>query len=148
MKVILTETLDKVGKVGQVITVKDGFARNYLIPQKLAVKATPSTLKKIESIEATAKAKADKRNEEYRQMAAKISGLEVLYQRRAESDGKLFGSVSEVDIAGFLAENGVQCSKSQVLLDKHIKTTGEYEVKISFTSEISALLKVKVEASE
>ena len=148
MKVILTETLEKVGKVGQVINVKDGFARNYLLPKKFAIMATASNLKKIETIEAEARAKADKKNEEYRQMAAKIATLEATFIRRSESDGRLFGSVSETDIATYLAENDVICTKNQVLLDKHIKNIGEHEVQISFTSEITALLKIKVESEE
>ena len=148
MKVILTETLEKVGKVGQVINVKDGFARNYLLPQKFAIIATAANLKKIESIEADARAKADRKNEEYRQMAQKIATLEATFSRRAEADGKLFGSVSEMDIVHFLAENEIICTKNHVLLEKHIKNTGEFEVQISFTSEISALLKVKVDSEE
>jgi len=148
MKVILTETIDKIGKVGQVINVKDGFARNYLLPKRFAIVATPSNLKKITEIETEAAVKASKRNEEFRQMAAKISGLEACFSKRAEQDGRLFGSVSEVDIVNYLAENEIICTKSQVIMDKHIKSTGEYEVKISFTSEISTLLKIKVEASE
>jgi large subunit ribosomal protein L9 len=67
--------------------------------------------------------------------------------RRAEEDGKLFGSVSEIDIVKYLADNDVVVQKNHVIMDKHIKTTGEYEVKISFTPEIYSVLKVKIEAS-
>jgi len=148
MKIILTETLEKVGKVGQVINVKDGFARNYLLPNKFAIIATANNLKKIESIEAAARAKADQKNEEYRQLAKKINTLEGTFSRRAESDGKLFGSVSETDIVNYLFDNEITCTKSNVLLDKHIKNTGEYEVKIAFTSDIFASLKIIVEAGE
>lgn len=147
MKIILTETIERVGKAGQVLTVKDGFARNYLLPQKFAIMATVANLKKIEKIEADAHAKADKRNAEFRLLAEKVSKLEACFSRRAEEDGRLFGSVSEVDIVKYLADNDVTCNKSQVVMDKHIKTTGEYSVQISFTSEISANLKIKVEAN-
>ena len=146
MKVILTETIEKVGKVGQVINVKNGFARNYLIPKKFAIVATPSNLKRIESIEADAKAKADKKNEEYRKLANKISNLEATFLRKADLEGKLFGSVSEIDIINFLAENEVTCAKNHVIIEKPIKHTGEYEIKISFSNEISTILKVKVDA--
>ena len=144
MKIIMTETIDKVGKVGQVINVKDGFARNYLIPQKLAIMASPNNLKKIEAIEADARAKADRKNEEYRQMAHKISTLEACFDRRAEADGRLFGSVSDVDIMHYLAENEITCAKNQIVLEKAIKSIGDAEVQISFTSDINATLKVKV----
>jgi large subunit ribosomal protein L9 len=147
MKIILIETLDKIGKSGEVINVKDGFARNYLFPKKYAIPATTANMKKIESIEAEAKAKADKKNEEYRQMAEKIATLQATFSRRAEEDGKLFGSVSETDIIKFLADNDVVCHKSNVLMDKHIKNTGEFDINISYTGEISANLKVIVEAS-
>ncbi len=147
MKIILTETIEKVGNAGQVINVKDGFARNYLLPQKLAILANVQNLKKIEQIQAEAKAKADQKNTEYRIMAEKISQLSACFSRRAEEDGRLFGSVAEVDIANYLSDNGINCLKSHIMMDKHIKTTGEYEVKISFTSEISTVLKVKVEAT-
>jgi len=148
MKVILTETIDKVGKVGQVLSVKDGYARNYLLPKKFAIIANAANLKKIEEIEADAKAKADRKNIEYRDMARRVSSLTPSFTRRAEQDGKLFGSVSEVDIINFLEENEVTCLKSQIIMDKHIKTVGDFEVKVAFTSEITALLKIKVEAGE
>ena len=148
MKVILTETLDKVGKVGQVVNVKNGFARNYLIPKNYAIIATKLNLKRIEAIEAEARAKADKKNEEYRQSAAKISNLQAVFSKRADSEGKLFGSVSESDILSYLTEKGILISKSQIKLDKHIKHVGASVVRISFTSEIFADLKVKVEDSD
>ena len=147
MKIILIETLENIGKAGQVLTVKDGFARNYLLPKKYAVMATANNLKKIEAITAEAKAKADKKNAEFKILADKINSLEtVAFMRRAEDDGKLFGSVSEVDLIKYLADHSVNVSKNNILLDKHIKTTGEYEVKIAFSAEISASLKVRVEA--
>lgn len=147
MKIILTETIEKVGNAGQVINVKDGFARNYLLPQKLAILANIHNLKKIEQIQADAKAKADQKNAEYRSMADKISQLSACFSRRAEEDGRLFGSVAEIDIINYLSDNNINCQKNHVIMDKHIKTTGEYEVKIAFTSEITAMLKVKVEAT-
>ena len=148
MKIILTENIEKVGKAGQVINVKDGFARNYLLPKKLAIMATKSTLKTIADIESAQRAKLDQKNEEYRQMAKKISALEAVFTKRAEQEGKLFGSVAEMDIVNYLADNDIICTKNQVDMERHIKNTGEYEVKIAFTSEISALLKIKVEAGE
>ena len=148
MKVILTENIDKVGKAGQVINVKDGYARNYLLPKKFAIIATTNNLKKISNIEAEQLAKTDKKNEEYRQMAKKIAELEAVFTRRADQEGKLFGSVSELDIVNYLSDNEINCNKNQVDMESHIKNTGDYEIKIAFTTEISALLKVKVEASE
>jgi len=148
MKVILTENIDKVGKAGQVINVKDGYARNYLLPKKFAIIATAINLKKISNIEADQLAKTDKKNEEYRQMAKKIADLEAVFTRRADQEGKLFGSVSELDIVNYLSDNEINCNKNQVDMESHIKNTGDYDIKIAFTTEISALLKVKVEASE
>ena len=148
MKVILTETIEKVGKVGQIINVKDGFARNYLFPNKYAIMGSKDNLKKIEKIEAEARKKADKKNEEFRVKAYRISELEAEFVKKADAEGKLFGSVSEVDIVNFLNANDISCVKSQIMLDNHIKHVGETQVKIAFTSEISATLKIKVLAEE
>jgi large subunit ribosomal protein L9 len=148
MKIILIETLENVGKAGQVITVKDGFARNYLLPKKYAIIATATNLKKVEKIEADAKAKFDKKNAEYRELAEKIRNLSASFARRSETDGKLFGSVSEVDIVKFLADNEISISKANVLMDKHIKSIGEFEVIISFSSEITSTLKFSVTSLE
>jgi len=148
MKVIMTQTVDRIGTVGQVLNVKDGYARNYLLPQKLAIVATKDTLKRVESLKADEKKRADQKNEEYRKLVAQIATLEATFARRAEDDGKLFGSVSENDIAQFLSEQGISCGKTHIMLDKHIKTTGSFEVPIVFTHDISGILKVNVVPGE
>ncbi|MCL1827448.1 MAG: 50S ribosomal protein L9 [Candidatus Cloacimonetes bacterium] len=148
MKIILTESIEKVGKAGQVITVKDGYARNYLIPKGYAILANAANLKKVNEIETAAKEKTDLRNVEFKLKAQAISGLVATFQRRADKDGKLFGSVSEVDIMHFLEANDVVCSKNQIVIDKPIKNIGEEEVKIQFTNEIVARLQIKVEEGE
>ena len=145
MKIILTETIDKVGKVGQVVTVKDGFARNFLIPKNFAILASPANLKRITEIEAEAKAKTDLRNVEFRLKAQTINDLEAVFTRRADKDGRLFGSVSDIDIMHFLEQNEVPCTKNQVIIEHPIKNLGETEVKISFTNEIAGRLRIKVE---
>ena len=148
MKIILTETIEKVGKVGQVVTVKDGYARNFLFPKNYAILASAANLKRIAEIEAEAKAKTDLRNVEFRLKAQTINDLEATFKRRADEAGKLFGSVSETDIMHYLEENEVSCLKSQIIIEHPIKNIGEYEVKIAFTSEISGRLKIKVEVEE
>ena len=146
MKIILTETIETLGKVGQVITVKDGYARNYLLPKKFAIIATQTNLKKITEIETKAREKADKRNEELRQMAKKIDTLNAQFTRRADEEGKLFGSVSENDIVTFLAENDITCQKNCVNMEKHLKTLGQFDVEIIFTNEIKANLKIAIDS--
>jgi large subunit ribosomal protein L9 len=146
MKIILIETLEKVGKAGQVINVKNGFARNYLLPKKYAVIATEANLKKVATIEADAKAKVELKNIENKKNAEKITTLTANFTRKAEEDGKLFGSVSENDIIKFLSDNGIQIVKSNVVMEKHIKNTGDFEIKIVFNAEISADLKISVVA--
>jgi len=146
MKVIMTQTVDRIGTVGQILNVKDGFARNYLLPQKFAIVATKDTLKRVESIKAEEKKRVDQKNEEYRKLIAQIATLEATFTRRAEEDGKLFGSVSENDIMQYLTEQGISCGKNHILLDKHIKNTGSFEVPITFTHDISGVLKVNVVA--
>jgi large subunit ribosomal protein L9 len=146
MKIILTESIERIGKAGQIINVKDGFARNYLLPKKLAIIATAANLKKISEIESEAQDKINRKILEFRQLADKVKSLEATFSRRADEEGKLFGSVSEVDILAFLTENDVHCVKSQIVMESHLKHIGEFEVKIAFTHDIDANLKVKVEA--
>jgi len=148
MKIIMTETMEKIGKAGQVINVKDGFARNFLFPKKLAIIASPANLKKIALIEAEAQASISRKLLEYKENVRKIKDLQAVFSRRADQEGKLFGSVSEVDLLNFLAKNEIHLEKNNIILEKHLKHIGEWEVDIVFTNEIKTKLKVTIDVNE
>jgi large subunit ribosomal protein L9 len=145
MKIILTETIDRVGTAGSIINVKDGFARNYLIPKKFAILATDGNIKKIEAIKSVAQEKHNELVKQYKETAHKIAQLSANFKRRAEDTGHLFGSVSDNDIVHFLTENGLNVHKNHIQIEKAIKTVGEHTVKVSFMQDICAELKITVE---
>lgn len=145
MKIILTENVDRVGVAGSIINVKDGFARNYLIPNKLAIIATQGNVKKIEGIKNIAQEKQNEMIKQFKETAHKVSQLSATFVRKAEETGHLFGSVSEIDIAHYLTEQGLSIHKNHIIMEKPIKELGEYQVKISFMTDINAELKVLVE---
>lgn len=145
MKIILTETLDRIGTAGSIINVKDGFARNYLIPKKYAILATTGNVKKVESIKQVAQEKQNVLIAQYKDTAAKIAQLQAKFVKKAEDNGHLFGSVSENDIAHYLTEQGLSVHKNNVILDKPIKELGEFTVNIHFMYDVKAELKVAVE---
>jgi large subunit ribosomal protein L9 len=146
MKIILTETLDRIGQAGSIINVKDGFARNYLIPKNYAILATEGNIKKIEGIKAVATEKHNALLAQFREIAEKINHVgQASFIKKAEESGHLFGSVSENDIVHFLSEKGINIHKNNVVMDKVIKTVGEYSVTINFMNDIKADLKVSVE---
>jgi len=145
MKIILTETIDRVGTAGSIINVKDGFARNYLIPKNFAILATEGNIKKIEAIKSVAQEKHNELVKQCKETAQKIGMLSANFKRRSEDSGHLFGSVSDNDIVSFLSENGLNVHKNHILIEKPIKTVGEHTVKISFMQDINVELKVTVE---
>ncbi len=145
MKIILTETVDRVGVAGTVLTVKDGFARNFLIPKNFAIIATPGNLKKVELIQKEAQVKQDQILVKYRQMAEQINQITAKFVRRSEDTGHLFGSVSDVDLMNYLNENQISIHKNNIKLEKPIKTVGNFEVDVLFLNDIKAVLKVTVE---
>ena len=127
MEVILREHVDNVGKRGEVVKVADGFARNYLLPRKLALPVTPGNLKHIER----ERVKFDAREAEERQdaevVATKLAGIVVLITRKVGDTEALYGSVTSADIAASLASQGLEIDKRKIQLHEPIKRLGEYQ---------------------
>ncbi len=144
MKVILIEKIDKVGDIGDVITVKEGYARNYLIPKKLAKEATAGNLKSLESLLKKKAAAEAKVLEEAQKIADRIAALSVSIQAQAGEEEKLFGSVSSEMIAEALSQEGVSVDKRDILLDEPIKKLGVYQVAVKIHPQVKASLKVWV----
>lgn len=145
MKVILLNHIDKIGRKGEVVTVKRGFARNYLVPRDLAIYATPQNMKRLSSIQNQAAEEEEKLIAELKKLDDKIRNLSLAFVRKVDEHDSMFGSVSETDIVQELAAHDITVHKSQVLMDKHIKTLGENTVQIRLHKDIVSELKVLVE---
>jgi large subunit ribosomal protein L9 len=147
MKIILLDDVPKLGRRGEVRDVSDGYARNYLVPQKLALAATAGNLRNLESIKATQEGRASRLRAQAEAQAQAIEALSFSQVRQASDEGRLFGSVGRADIAAFLLQNGVDLDRRRVMLDEPIKTLGEFSVPIRLHSEVTAQLKVSVSRS-
>ena len=145
MKVILLNHIEKLGKKGEVVSVKRGFARNYLIPRKLAIYATPQNMKHLSAIQNQAAEEEEKLIEELKKLDAKIRTLSLVFVRKVDEHDSMFGSVSEIDIVNELAAQDVNIHKSAVLMEKNIKSLGETVVQIRLHKDIVSELKVLVE---
>jgi large subunit ribosomal protein L9 len=145
MKIILTKDIAKLGAAGSVVNVKDGYARNYLLPQGFAILATAYNLTKVEEIKKVADEERLERENKLKAFAAQIDGTELTFLRKVDENEHLFGSVSENDIVQALAEKDIDVHKSTVKIDKHLKELGEFDVVVALTQDITATLKVKID---
>ncbi|HZO38215.1 MAG TPA: 50S ribosomal protein L9 [Methylomirabilota bacterium] len=144
MKVILLDDVSKVGHRGEVRDVSDGYARNFLIPKKLALSATAGNLKNLEHIKRQQDAKADRVKADAESLRTKIEALVYEERRQASEEGKLFGSVTSQDIADFLGTRGVPMDRRRITLDEPIKALGEHSVSMRLHPEVVAQLRVNV----
>jgi large subunit ribosomal protein L9 len=144
MKVILLDDVTKVGRRGEVREVSDGYARNFLIPKRLALSATAGNLKNLEHIKQQQDAKADRVKGDAESLRARIEALAYEERRQASEEGKLFGSVTAQDIADFLAARGIKLDRKRITLDEPIKALGEFSVSMRLHPDVTAQLKVNV----
>lgn len=144
MKVILTETIDRLGKIGDVVTVKDGYARNFLIPNNKAKPATPGNVKSLDALKKKQAAIETKKIEDAKALADKMSGLSVTISAAAGEEEKLFGSVTAEMIATSLESEGYKIDKKDIILDEPIKKLGAYQVTVKILPEVKANLRVWV----
>jgi large subunit ribosomal protein L9 len=140
MQVILLQRIGRLGQMGDVVNVKDGFARNYLLPQKKALRATVENQKHFESQRAQLEATNLEQKKEAEAVAAKLEGKSFVAIRSAGDTGQLYGSVSTRDIAEVVTLGGFTLNRNQVVLDKPIKSLGLHEIKVQLHPEV--LLKV------
>ncbi len=144
MEVILKETIDTLGEEGDIVNVKPGYGRNYLIPQQKAVLANKSNLTILEQDKASIESRKKRQQEDAEDLAKKISRLSVIIEQRVGEEDKLFGSVTAGDIAAKLAELGVDIEKKKILLDEPIKTLGETMVAVKTGFQKTAEVKIEV----
>jgi len=144
MDVILTENVKGLGSIGEVVKVKPGYGRNYLVPQGLAVEASDRNIKELEHHKRQLSRKAEKLSQEAADVKARIEAVTCAFTHKASEEGKLFGSVTSSDIADALAAQGIEIDRRKILLDQPIKTLGEHEVDIKLNAGVNALIKVSV----
>ena len=147
MDVILLERVEKLGRIGDVVSVKPGFARNFLLPRGKALRATDANKAKFEAQRATIEADNAKRREAAEAQAKTMTDVSVVLIRQASNAGALYGSVSARDIADAITEAGHKVLKSAVVLDKPIKTLGLSDVKLVLHPEVTLTAKVNVARS-
>jgi large subunit ribosomal protein L9 len=144
MKVLLQKNVSKLGIIGQVVDVKPGYARNYLIPQGFGAAPTAANIKAVEAAKAEYLAQVAKEREALMARAAQINGKEVTLAARANEEGHLYGSVGPAQIAQALAEEGVFVDPDHIVLDEPIRQLDKYEVKVRFAEDIKATIAVWV----
>ena len=144
MKVILLNDVESLGKIGDVVSVKDGFARNYLFPKKLAITETKESLKVLEARKKRYAQDIVKEKAKFEELAKKISGVSFTISAQAGEEDKLFGSVTAEDIRDTLLAEGIQIDKKQIHLKEPIKKLGIYQVEIKLHPEIMTSAKIWV----
>jgi large subunit ribosomal protein L9 len=147
MEVILLERVEKLGQIGDIVSVKNGFARNYLLPNKKALRANEANRKVFEANRAKIEADNSARREEAEKASKGVDGKSVQLIRQASNVGALYGSVSARDIVEALEAEGAKVTKSQIVLDRPIKAIGMHEVKVALHPEVSVTVKVNVARS-
>ncbi len=144
MEVILKQDVEKIGKAGSVVKVRDGFARNFLIPNNLAVPVSASNLKKLEEEKKNRELQLEKAKKEAEALKEKLTGLSLTMPVLTQEEEKLYGSIGAVDIAHALKDEGFEIDKSYIMLEEPIKALGIYEVPIELHPEVTAKVKVWV----
>jgi large subunit ribosomal protein L9 len=144
MQVILLEDVPSLGKAGDQVKVSDGFGRNYLIPKKKALLATEKSLKALEHQKRQVQQRMGKAKKDVERIVQQIETLSCTFAKPVGESGKLFGSVTSMEIEGYLKENGIEVDRKKILLEEPIKNLGMFNVPIKLHPEVTAHLKVWV----
>ena len=147
MEVILLERVEKLGQMGDVVNVRPGFARNFLLPQSKALRATKGNLEQFQTRKTQLEADNLQRKQEAEQVSGKLDGLTVVLVRQASEMGNLFGSVTARDVAEAVTEAGVTIERRQVIIDRPIKTLGLFGVRVVLHPEVAVSIKVNIARS-
>ena len=144
MEVILRETVDNLGKRGEIVKVADGYARNYLLPRKLALLATEGNKKHVERERRIVEVRESQEKEQAEAIAGRIAAVDIAIARRVGETEALYGSVTSADIADYLKTKGFEIDRRKLILPEPIKTLGEHDVPLKLHREVTVPLKVKV----
>jgi len=148
MEIILLERIEKLGTIGDVVNVKDGYARNFLLPNKKALRANEANRKVFEANRERLEAENAARRDEAAKAGSTVDGAELTLIRASSNSGQLYGSVSVKDIADALRDKGFDINKSQIILERPIKTLGLFDVKVALHPEVRVNVKANVARSD
>lgn len=148
MKLILIKDVENVGNEGDVVNVKSGFGRNFLIPQKLAITFSKSQLKRVEEKRIQEDRKIEKQKDILLDLLEKVSGLNITIKMKSEDGQKLFGSVTKIDIEKLLIEKDIIFDKKYIDISSPIKTLGEHNIDVKFNNDISGSFKLTIEKED
>jgi large subunit ribosomal protein L9 len=148
MKVILQKDIINLGDAGDIKEVADGYARNFLIPKKLVIPASESNKKVIEHQERLIKLKKEKRKKQSEKVLDSLNGLEIVITAKVGEEEKLFGSITSIDVAKKLLENGYSIDKRKISIENPIKTTGEFDIQVKLDDGLTAVVKLRVDKEE
>lgn len=148
MEVILQQDVDELGLEGDIVNVAKGYARNYLIPKDIALEANPQNLKILESRRKKIEVRRLKAKEQAEKVKQALEGREITFIQKAGEEGKLYGSVTSMDIASLLEKQDILIDRRKILLEKPIKALGEYKVQIRVYPGVIASIKVVVNQEE
>ncbi|EDL50507.1 50S ribosomal protein L9 [Erythrobacter sp. SD-21] len=148
MDIILLQRIEKLGTIGDVVTVKDGYARNFLLPQKKALRANEANKKVFEANRDRLEKENAERRTEAEKSGEKVDGVEIILIRAASNTGQLYGSVNVRDIVNGLADKGHEIDKKQIIMGNPIKTIGMHDVRVDLHPEVSVTIKANVARSD
>ena len=148
MEIILLERIEKLGTIGDVVNVKDGYARNFLLPNKKALRANEANRKVFEANRERLETENAARRDEAAKAGADVDGTELVLIRSSSNSGQLYGSVNVRDIADALKDKGFDINKSQIILERPIKTLGVFDVKVALHPEVHVMVKANVARSD
>ena len=144
MKIVLLEDVSKLGNAGDVVVVKPGFGRNFLIPTGQAILADPRNIKMLEAQRRTAAAKAEKLMSTHRTFAQRLAKVEIIAKVQTGEGDRMFGAVTTADISSLLSSQGIELDRRLILLDEPIKALGIYTIPVKLHAEVEAIIRVKV----
>jgi large subunit ribosomal protein L9 len=147
MKVILTENVKSLGSVGEIVNVSEGHARNYLVPNSLAMLADASNTKQMEDYQKRLAKKVEEAKKAAEATASKLNGMTVELIKKVGGNGRLFGTVTNTELASELAKQGLEIERRQITIEDPIKNLGTYEIKANLFKGVEATFKVKVDMS-
>ena len=147
MDVILLERVEKLGNIGEIVSVKPGFARNFLLPRNKALRASEANKKRFEANRANIEAENAMKRDHAIEDSKAVEGKSVILIRQASNTGQLYGSVATRDLVEALTEDGAKVSRNQIILDRPIKALGLYEVRVALHPEVSVTIKVNIARS-
>jgi large subunit ribosomal protein L9 len=148
MKIILTENIPSLGEIGQVVKVAPGYARNYLLPQGLALQATGENVRELEHRKRMLAQKREKVRQQMMSLAEKLNRVTIVLKRKVADEDRLYGSVSSVDITNALEEMGFELPRRSIQQDQPLKQLGEFPVTVRIGSDVEATVKLVIEKEE